>query len=117
MRPLKPCGTAAAYQRHYLNGETPCERCRVAKSVYAHIRHWKAKGGEPFANTAPRIITDHLETFGAMTIQELVWLIQRRHDIKDGTIHRAVHRMIADGRLVSVKDIEGRLIVEVNDDE
>ncbi len=117
MRPLKPCGTTAAYQRHYLNGETPCDPCYAAKAVDRHTRYWKAKGGEPFANTAPRIITDHLETFGAMTIQELVWLIQRRHDIKDGTIHRAVHRMIADGRLVSVKDIEGRLIVEVNDDE
>ena len=50
-----------------------------------------------------------------MSIQELVWLIQRRHDIKDGTIRRAVHRMLADGRLLSVKDIEGRLIVEVNE--
>jgi hypothetical protein len=108
MKSLLPCGTAAAYQRHYLNGETPCDPCRAAKAVDRHTRYWKA-------NTAPRIIADHLETFGSMSIQELVWLIQRRHDIKDETIHRAVHRMIADERLASVKDLEGRLIVEVTD--
>jgi hypothetical protein len=115
MKPLKPCGTTAAYQRHYINGETPCDPCRAAKAVDKHTQYWKAKGGEPFANTSPRIIIDHLETFGRMSIQELVWLIQRRHDIKDETIRRAVHRMLDDGRLVAEKDMLDRLIVEVPD--
>jgi hypothetical protein len=112
VKPLKPCGTTAAYQRHYFNGETPCDPCRAAKAVDSHTRY---RAAHPFPNTAPLIITDHLETFNPMSIQELTWLIQRRHDIKDGTIRRAVHRMLLDGRLLSRKDFEGRLIVEVSD--
>jgi hypothetical protein len=30
-RELRPCGTAAAYQRHRVNGEKPCLVCRLAK--------------------------------------------------------------------------------------
>ena len=29
-RPLKPCGTWAAYQRHRRNGEEPCAECKRA---------------------------------------------------------------------------------------
>jgi hypothetical protein len=29
-RQLKPCGTPAAYARHYKKGETPCQLCRDA---------------------------------------------------------------------------------------
>lgn len=27
---VKPCGTSAAYKRHYRHGEKPCEACRQA---------------------------------------------------------------------------------------
>ena len=30
----KPCGTIAAYQRHYMHGETPCDPCKAAASDY-----------------------------------------------------------------------------------
>lgn len=33
-RPLKPCGTYAAYNRHTSRGETPCDRCRAANNLY-----------------------------------------------------------------------------------
>ncbi|HEX7040593.1 MAG TPA: hypothetical protein VF202_10790 [Trueperaceae bacterium] len=33
-RRLKPCGTVAAYMRHYRRGETPCRDCRYAYSKY-----------------------------------------------------------------------------------
>lgn len=34
-RPYRPavCGTVAAYQRHYRNGEKPCDPCRAAEAV------------------------------------------------------------------------------------
>lgn len=37
-RKLKPCGTAAAYQRHLYHGEPPCQACRKAASAYH--REW-----------------------------------------------------------------------------
>ncbi len=113
VRQLKPCGTNAAFERHYRYGEKPCDPCRAARATKYRLWYWKAKGGEPFANTAPRIIADHLETFGTMSIRDLGYLIQHRHDIEYETIRRAVHRMITDGRLRSVKDWQGRLRVGV----
>ncbi len=107
-----PHGTPRGAFSHYWREEKLCEACRLSYNEYGKAQYRRT---HPYPNTAVRIIADHLETFGSMTIQELVWLIQRRHDIKDETVRRAVHRMIADGRLVSVKDIEGKLIVEVND--
>lgn len=41
-RPLKPCGTRAAYQRHLSLGETPCEPCREARRSYEKARGWAA---------------------------------------------------------------------------
>ena len=38
---LKPCGTVAAYARHNVNGETPCEACIDAKRAYD--REWRAR--------------------------------------------------------------------------
>ena len=108
---LKPCGTPAAYQRHYLHDEKPCIPCRKAKAVEAADWYQRNKGGGPYANTTPRIIADHLETFGTMPIRELAYLIGHMHDIRYETIRRNVHRMITDGRLESVKDVYGRLLV------
>lgn len=31
MSDLKPCGTVAAYMRHYRRGEEPCDACLQAK--------------------------------------------------------------------------------------
>lgn len=31
---IRPCGTVAAYQRHYKNGERPCQACRNAYYAY-----------------------------------------------------------------------------------
>jgi hypothetical protein len=33
MRPLKPCGTRAAYQRHLAHREVPCEACTEANRL------------------------------------------------------------------------------------
>jgi len=32
--PMQPCGTHAAFRRHYLAGETPCGPCREANAAY-----------------------------------------------------------------------------------
>ena len=32
--PMQPCGTRAAFRRHYLAGETPCGPCREANAEY-----------------------------------------------------------------------------------
>jgi hypothetical protein len=38
---LKPCGTVAAYRRHFRNGETPCEACRAAENARQVARYRK----------------------------------------------------------------------------
>lgn len=30
---VRPCGTLAAYRRHYRHGEQPCRQCRQADSL------------------------------------------------------------------------------------
>lgn len=34
----QPCGTLAAYRRHYRHGETPCESCMQARDRYKEDR-------------------------------------------------------------------------------
>lgn len=36
---LAPCGTIAAYRRHYRRGEIPDEPCREAQRAYSRSRH------------------------------------------------------------------------------
>lgn len=38
VRPLRPCGTHAAYVRHKSRGELPCRRCRTAERAYQRSR-------------------------------------------------------------------------------
>ena len=45
-----PCGTNAAYFRHYKNGEKPCQACRLAQNTYRNDQRAKRRSGE----TAPR---------------------------------------------------------------
>jgi hypothetical protein len=33
-QPDEPCGTVAAYRRHYRHGEKPCRSCRQAEARY-----------------------------------------------------------------------------------
>lgn len=44
-RPLAPCGTEAAYNRHTRKGEPIDEACRRAHSRYARTRHTSGAGG------------------------------------------------------------------------
>lgn len=37
--PVQPCGTEAAYQRHYTRGEEPCDACREAARQARRRRH------------------------------------------------------------------------------
>ena len=49
-RGLQPCGTNAAYVRHRLNGETPCDACRSATAAHQASsnadRHRRMVAGE-----------------------------------------------------------------------
>jgi hypothetical protein len=49
-RILQPCGTNAAYQRHLVRGEEPCEPCRKANRAYQ--RAWR--NGEPTPPPEPK---------------------------------------------------------------
>lgn len=31
---VQPCGTPAAFRRHYRNGQKPCQACREAFNLY-----------------------------------------------------------------------------------
>ena len=44
---LKPCGTHAAYMRHYYRQEEPCEACREAHRVYSReaVRRFRQNRG------------------------------------------------------------------------
>jgi len=42
--PSEPCGTLAAYRRHYRRGEPPCDACRIA-----HNRDAADRDGRPQA--------------------------------------------------------------------
>ena len=44
-RDLAPCGTSAAYHRHYDRGEKPCDVCRDAKNRERRLEYQKARNG------------------------------------------------------------------------
>ena len=109
-RRMKPCGTEAAAARHYVNGETPCPPCAEAHRVRGR-RQYRERNG--YRERTSHKIADYLETHGPLEVNALVDLIQERHDIKDATIHRAVWRMVKDGRLIVEYDPVFPLTVEV----
>jgi len=52
-RVLKPCGTSAAYRRHQMHGEKPCQDCTEAWRAYQrayyrvlrpNARYYRRKG-------------------------------------------------------------------------
>ena len=107
---MRPCGTTAAYKRHYQHGESPCRPCVEAQAVYMAV-YWRQ--GHPIPDTAARVIEDYVETHGPIEVTCLVETIRERKDIKDGTIRRAVWRMVNDGRLIASYDPVWPLTVEV----
>lgn len=60
-KPLSPCGTPAARQRHILNGEKPCDPCRVAYNEQSRVNYRKRKGivTEPFVCGTARAYEHH----------------------------------------------------------
>ena len=44
-RELKPCGTYAAYERHRVYGEDPCELCADAMRARSRVLYARRKGG------------------------------------------------------------------------
>ena len=48
---LQPCGTHAAFARHRVNGETPCDLCREAERTYQRARSRKRRSA-PAAGAA-----------------------------------------------------------------
>ena len=103
MADLHPCGTVSANVRHRKNGEKVCRACLDAVNIYARYR--RTPEFERHLNTTPMIVTDYVETFRPVTLVELVTLIQSKHGRAEGTIRRAVARMLNDGRLTRGVDI------------
>jgi hypothetical protein len=48
-RPLAPCGTRAAYERHLRHGEHPDFACKVASARYTAARRAAKTGAEASA--------------------------------------------------------------------
>ena len=103
MNDLHPCGTVSANVRHRKNGEKVCRACLDA--VNAYYAYWITDEFRDNLNMTPMIITDYVETFRPVTLVELVTLIQSKHGRAEGTIRRAVARMLNDGRLTRGVDI------------
>lgn len=52
---LEPCGTPAAYRRHYRKGQKPCQRCRDAFNAAKR----QADPAPHYGNHAPRDANGH----------------------------------------------------------
>ncbi len=94
---MKPCGTNAAYGRHFRNRETACGPCRDARSGY--IRERYARRGVDVDVRVPTSskVAEFLDMHGEATMRELSDRFPR---VKVATMRRAVVRMVADGRVV-----------------
>ena len=110
---VRPCGTIAAYQRHRDNKEDACRPCKDAHNTYNQIQ--RTPEFRKNLNTTPMVIFDYVETFQPISLVELITLIRSKHDRKERAISRAVFRMLLDRRLLSTKDLRGRIILEVGD--
>lgn len=58
---LLPCGTDAAYLRHYRHGETPCDACKAAHAQVSYQRRRRTGQVKPYnlyvpANVVPLVI-------------------------------------------------------------
>ncbi len=96
---MKPCGTNAAYGRHWKNGETACDPCRAARSRYREQR----RRGDVRVPTSSKV-TEFLDMHGESTMREL---LDRFDTVKATTMRRAVARMVADGRVVIFQASDG----------
>lgn len=63
-RKLKPCGTRAAYQRHLLHGEQPCDECKAANSAAAR------PGNRVKMRALKRLARRHPGEFAALLAEE-----------------------------------------------
>lgn len=69
-------GTYAGYQRHIRAGDTPCDECRTANTLY--VRAWRARGGMASTRAASnararalaRLARMHPSDYRALYLQE-----------------------------------------------
>lgn len=70
-RRLQPCGTRAAYQRHYRNGEKPCRPCRDAYNSY-QSEYARDRGNQrAYQRALKRLARMHPNVFDALYAEEL----------------------------------------------
>lgn len=55
---VAPCGTEAAYRRHYSRGESPCDACRVAHSATNARRRVEATAAAQSQAIAETVVAD-----------------------------------------------------------
>ena len=51
-RPLIPCGSHTAFNRHWANRETPCEPCATAEIAYQAARQIRRRATQPTEGAA-----------------------------------------------------------------
>ena len=107
-------GKSAGFERHRRRGEQPCAECLKAKNDYATYRRRQIKAGTwtytSRYTSAPEVLFDHLETFGAMTTPILVLQLEDRFTATN--VRRALYRLVDRGRVTKREDWEGRPIWE-----
>ncbi len=104
--PVSPsvCGTYSGYTAHYKRAEEPCRACKDAHSVYQRQFRREARR-RARRGTIRSVVADYLETYDALTLTELVFLIQHRHpDITNRQIRDAVGGLLRAGRVLSDPD-------------
>lgn len=96
---MMPCGTPAAYKRHYVAGEKPCEPCKVA---HRHYKRVHARGGKKIIRKRETIV-DVLTTHDRwMTTDVLVdWVTELHPDWNRKTVARMLWKLRDEGLLQS----------------
>lgn len=94
-RPIPPCGTTAAFQRHRYRGERPCDPCREAYN--AHQAAYLRRTGRARARQRAyvRLAHNHPDEHKALRELELETEPVRDLAAKRRAYQRAFHRLAA----------------------
>lgn len=76
MKPVQPCGTYAAYERHRRRGEQPDQDCVDAARTYSAARHQRNRHHQRHEDAARRrahrrLAAAHQTEFRALYLREL----------------------------------------------
>lgn len=88
---MQPCGTPAAYTRHYANGEKACDDCRAAWAAYKRAAYRRGRD----IVKVPEVVVDVLTTFDRWMTTDVVTehVIRIHPEWKPRSVARALMRL------------------------